>query len=81
MNSQNFPNGGVDVHRSQGIATITFYHPQSNSLPGAVLRSLAENIENEMYESRVQGHTITPDDHKRTQGQDATPETQPEPVK
>ena len=47
MNSQNFPNGGVDVHRSQGIATITFYHPQSNSLPGAVLRSLAENIENE----------------------------------
>ncbi len=47
MNSQNFPNGGVEVHRSQGIATITFYHPQSNSLPGAVLRSLAENIENE----------------------------------
>jgi methylglutaconyl-CoA hydratase len=47
MNSQNFPNGGVDVLRSQGIATITFYHPQSNSLPGAVLRSLAENIENE----------------------------------
>jgi methylglutaconyl-CoA hydratase len=47
MNSQNFPNGGVDVHRSQGIATITFYHPQSNSLPGTVLRSLAENIENE----------------------------------
>ena len=47
MNSQNFPNGGVDVHRSRGIATITFYHPQSNSLPGAVLRSLAQNIENE----------------------------------
>jgi methylglutaconyl-CoA hydratase len=47
MNSQNFPNGGVEVHRSEGIATITFYHPQSNSLPGAVLRSLAENIEKE----------------------------------
>ncbi len=47
MNSENFPNGGVDVKRLDGIATITFFHPQSNSLPGAVLRSLAENIENE----------------------------------
>jgi len=27
-----------------GIATIEFYHPQSNSLPGAVLRKLAEEI-------------------------------------
>src|SRR4026207_642675 len=27
-----------------GIATVTFHHPKSNSLPGAVLRSLAEGI-------------------------------------
>ena len=47
MNSENFPNGGVEVKRLDGVATITFFHPQSNSLPGAVLRSLAENIENE----------------------------------
>jgi methylglutaconyl-CoA hydratase len=47
MNSLDFPNGGVEVNRSNGIATITFYHPQSNSLPGAVLRSLAATIEKE----------------------------------
>jgi succinate dehydrogenase / fumarate reductase cytochrome b subunit len=41
----------------------------------------AEVIENEMYESRVKGHTITPDDHKRTHGHVASPEPQPEPVK
>ncbi len=29
-----------------GITTITFYHPQSNSMPGKLLRELAENIEN-----------------------------------
>lgn len=29
-----------------GITTITFYHPQSNSMPGKLLRKLAENIEN-----------------------------------
>ncbi len=47
MNSEKFPNGGVEIKRLDGIATITFFHPQSNSLPGAVLRSLAENIANE----------------------------------
>ena len=36
------------VHYSlheNGIATITFFHPQSNSLPGALLRELAATIE------------------------------------
>lgn len=28
-----------------GIATITFFHPQSNSLPGEILRELAKQIE------------------------------------
>jgi methylglutaconyl-CoA hydratase len=27
-----------------GIATVTFFHPQSNSLPGIILRKLAEEI-------------------------------------
>lgn len=28
----------------RGIATVTFFHPQSNSLPGDILRSLANEI-------------------------------------
>lgn len=36
--------GSVDYHIKQGVATITFYHPQSNSLPGSVLKQLAEII-------------------------------------
>ena len=38
------PNGGVSTTISDGIATIEFYHPQSNSLPGAVLGELANHI-------------------------------------
>jgi len=30
---------------NDGIATITFFHPQSNSLPGEILRELAKQIE------------------------------------
>ncbi len=30
---------------SHGIASITFFHPQSNSLPGEILRKLAQQIE------------------------------------
>ena len=29
---------------TEGIGTVTFFHPQSNSLPGAILRKLAEEI-------------------------------------
>ncbi|MEW6469901.1 MAG: enoyl-CoA hydratase/isomerase family protein [Bacteroidota bacterium] len=36
--------GRVETKVSQGIATVTFFHPQSNSLPGTVLRQLAEQI-------------------------------------
>lgn len=37
--------GGVDyVINTKGIATITFHHPLSNSLPGKVLKKLAETI-------------------------------------
>ena len=38
-------NGKVETHVAGGIATITFFHPQSNSLPGELLRTLAGAIE------------------------------------
>ncbi|HXC03783.1 MAG TPA: enoyl-CoA hydratase/isomerase family protein [Bacteroidia bacterium] len=37
--------GNVITHHSKGIATITFFHPQSNSLPGELLGKLAGEIE------------------------------------
>lgn len=37
--------GKVESVIANGIATIIFFHPQSNSLPGNVLRKLAEEIE------------------------------------
>ncbi len=37
-------NGELNSTISQGIARITFYHPQSNSLPGSLLRNLAQEI-------------------------------------
>jgi methylglutaconyl-CoA hydratase len=36
--------GSVTTGIHNGIAVIEFFHPQSNSLPGAVLRQLAEAI-------------------------------------
>jgi methylglutaconyl-CoA hydratase len=36
----------VETSISNGIATIEFFHPQSNSLPGTLLRNLALEIEN-----------------------------------
>ncbi len=36
--------GTVSTNSENGITTITFFHPQSNSLPGALLRKLAEEI-------------------------------------
>ncbi len=38
--------GKVATIISNGIATIEFFHPQSNSLPGTLLRNLAAEIEN-----------------------------------
>lgn len=37
-------NGYVKSTIENGIATVTFFHPQSNSLPGDVLRALAAEI-------------------------------------
>ncbi|MGV3528194.1 MAG: enoyl-CoA hydratase/isomerase family protein [Flavisolibacter sp.] len=42
--SKDFTNGYVDVETHQGITTIEFFHPQSNSLPHHILQNLAHEI-------------------------------------
>ncbi len=37
-------NGKVTTHLSNGVATVSFFHPQSNSLPGSLLRELGDSI-------------------------------------
>lgn len=37
--------GKAETTIENGIATITFFHPQSNSLPGTILRKLASEVE------------------------------------
>jgi methylglutaconyl-CoA hydratase len=37
--------GTISSHIENGIGIITFFHPQSNSMPGMQLRNLAEHIE------------------------------------
>src|SRR5437868_7899985 len=37
-------NGSVKSSVENGIGTVTFFHPQSNSLPGEILRALAAEI-------------------------------------
>lgn len=37
-------NGYVKTTIEEGIATITFFHPKSNSLPGSILQQLAEAV-------------------------------------
>jgi len=39
--------GDVQVERIAGISTVSFFHPKSNSLPGRVLKKLAEAIATE----------------------------------
>ena len=36
--------GTVSTNFKDGIAAVTFFHPQSNSLPGGLLRKLADEI-------------------------------------
>ena len=38
-------NGSINISNEDGISEITFSHPQSNSLPGELLRKLAYAIE------------------------------------
>lgn len=44
---QEFKEGYVKVEREHGIATIEFFHPQSNSLPRKILETLAHDIHSE----------------------------------
>jgi methylglutaconyl-CoA hydratase len=37
--------GKVIRSTENGVATVSFFHPQSNSLPGELLRTLAKEIE------------------------------------
>lgn len=37
-------NGSITTDLTDGIATIEFHHPKGNSLPGGMLRELAESI-------------------------------------
>ncbi len=45
--------GGVELNIEEGIAWITFHHPKSNSLPGAVLNELAGTIDEEGQDPEV----------------------------
>jgi len=45
--------GNLKTIIENGIATITFFHPQSNSLPGELLRNLAQEITNAGNNSQV----------------------------
>jgi methylglutaconyl-CoA hydratase len=47
------PEGYVRSEIEQGIATIEFYHPSSNSLPGAILTDLAKTINDIGIDDRV----------------------------
>ncbi len=44
MSEDPIHNGQVTSHAADGIATITFGHPKSNSLPGAILSRLADAV-------------------------------------
>jgi methylglutaconyl-CoA hydratase len=46
-------NGSVTTQVSGGVGTVTFFHPQSNSLPGALLRELAQKIKATAAQSDV----------------------------
>ncbi|MGI8892670.1 MAG: enoyl-CoA hydratase/isomerase family protein [Bacteroidia bacterium] len=43
-NSSTVTEGTIKSEINNGIGTITFFHPQSNSLPGSLLRKLAAEI-------------------------------------
>jgi methylglutaconyl-CoA hydratase len=44
MSSNAINEGAVSTNIAEGIATITFSHPMSNSLPGKILAQLADSI-------------------------------------
>lgn len=51
--------GSVTVEFSDGIGIVTFFNPQGNSLPGALLRDLAKTVEETGIDSRVRVMVLT----------------------
>src|SRR5688572_12865180 len=47
------PEGYVRTIVEHSIATVEFYHPSSNSLPGTILNELAKNINDMSIDERV----------------------------
>jgi methylglutaconyl-CoA hydratase len=45
----NIHEGYIKVEKEHGIVSIEFHHPQSNSLPGALLENLAQTIHSESH--------------------------------
>jgi methylglutaconyl-CoA hydratase len=56
--------GKVSTNIENGIATISFFHPQSNSLPGTLLRKLAAEIETAGKNSNVKVIVLKSDGEK-----------------
>lgn len=56
--------GYVKTSTDQGIATITFHHPKSNSLPGHVLRAMAQAITEKGKDSSVRVIVLRSDGDK-----------------
>ena len=52
MNSIDQGDVSISINK-RGIATIEFFHPQSNSLPGRILSMLAEAIEKSGNDNEV----------------------------
>ena len=45
--------GSVSISISEGVGTVAFYHPKSNSLPGNLLRELAQKIDQCAADDRI----------------------------
>ncbi len=62
---------------NNGIATVTFFHPQSNSLPGDILRKLAEEITAVGNNPSAKVIILKSDSPSQPLQKDATPGTSP----
>ena len=56
--------GYVRLELKEGVATITFHHPKSNSLPGKILRAMAEAIEKAGHDPNVRVIVLRSDGEK-----------------
>ncbi|MEY3343689.1 MAG: hypothetical protein RL090_1373 [Bacteroidota bacterium] len=56
--------GFVKTEINDGIATITFFHPRSNSLPGVILQGMAKAIEHAGMDENVKVIVLRSDGEK-----------------